>query len=160
MSKIVLLSCTKSKLDKPAPARDMYSPSPMFQKTKSYGEGLKPDKMFILSAKYGLLPMDKQIEPYDLTLKTMKADEKNQWGEMVKGQMGKVGLSPEKDNFIFLTGSEYMKPLEKFIPSENVEKPMEGKRMGERLSWLNSQVKKLQEFVKHIKNIIYEIVKK
>ena len=31
MAKIVLLSCTKSKLDKPAPAKDMYSPSPMFQ---------------------------------------------------------------------------------------------------------------------------------
>ena len=67
MAKIVLLSCTKSKLDKPCPAKDMYSPSPMFQKTKAYGEALKPDKMFILSAKYGLLPMDKQIEPYDLT---------------------------------------------------------------------------------------------
>jgi len=160
MSKIVLLSCTKSKMDKPCPAKDMYSPSPMFQKTKAYGEGLKPDKMFILSAKYGLLPMDKQIEPYDLTLKTMKADEKNQWGDMVKGQMSKAGLSPEKDKFVFLTGSEYMKPLEKFIPADNVEKPMEGKRMGERLSWLNSQVKKIQEFVKHIKNIIYEIVKK
>jgi len=101
MSKIVLLSCTKSKLDKPAPAKDMYSPSPMFQKTKAYGEGLKPDKMFILSAKYGLLPMDKQIEPYDLTLKTMKSDEKNQWGDMVKGQMSKAGLSPEKDKFVF-----------------------------------------------------------
>jgi hypothetical protein len=160
MSKIVLLSCTKSKMDKPCPAKDMYSPSPMFQKTKAYGEGLKPDKMFILSAKYGLLPMDKQIEPYDLTLKTMKSDEKNQWGDMVKGQMSKAGLSPEKDKFVFLTGLEYMKPLEKFIPADNVEKPMEGKRMGERLSWLNTQVKKLQEFVKHIKNMIYEIVKR
>jgi hypothetical protein len=90
----------------------------------------------------------------------MKSDEKNQWGDMVKGQMSKAGLSPEKDKFVFLTGSEYMKPLEKFIPADNVEKPMEGKRMGERLSWLNTQVKKLQEFVKHIKNMIYEIVKR
>jgi hypothetical protein len=160
MAKIVLLSCTKSKLDKPAPAKDMYSPSPMFQKTKEYGENLKPDKMFILSAKYGLLPMDKQIEPYDLTLKTMKKDEKDKWGETVKTQMSKAGVNPQSDKFIFLTGSEYMKPLESFIPSENIEKPMDGKRMGERLSWLNSQINKIQELFKHIKNLIYEIIKK
>jgi len=160
MAKIVLLSCTKSKLDKPCPAKDMYSPSPMFQKTKAYGEALKPDKMFILSAKYGLLPMDKQIEPYDLTLKNMKSDEKDKWGDMVKGQMGKIGVSPESDKFVFLTGSEYMKPLKKFIPDENTESPMDGKRMGERLSWLNKQVEKVQEFIKHIKKVIYEIVKR
>ena len=160
MANIVLLSCTKSKLDKPAPAKDMYSPSPMFQKTKAYGETLKPDKMFILSAKYGLLPMDKQIEPYDLTLKTMKKDEKDKWGAMVKQQMSKVGVNPQSDKFTFLTGSEYMKPLEEFIPEGNIEKPMEGKRMGERLSWLNSQVQKLKEFIQSIKNIIYGTISK
>lgn len=160
MAKIVLLSCTKSKLDKPAPAKDMYSPSPMFQKTKAYGETLKPDKMFILSAKYGLLPMDKQIEPYDLTLKTMKADEKSKWGDTVKQQMSQAGVNPQSDKFVFLTGSEYMKPLAEFIPEENVEKPMEGKRMGERLSWLNSQVQKLKEFIQNIKKTIYEIIGK
>jgi hypothetical protein len=132
----------------------------MFQKTKAYGEALKPDKMFILSAKYGLLPMDKQIEPYDLTLKTMKKDEKDKWGAMVKQQMSKVGVNPQSDKFTFLTGSEYMKPLEEFIPEGNIEKPMEGKRMGERLSWLNSQAQKLKEFIQHIKKTIYEIISK
>ena len=46
------------------------------------------------------------------------------------------------------------------IPDENIEKPMEGKRMGERLSWSNSQVQKLKEFINQIKNTIYEIIKK
>ena len=49
MAKIVLLSCTKSKLDKRSKAKDLYSASPMFKKTLEYGEGLNPDKMFILS---------------------------------------------------------------------------------------------------------------
>jgi hypothetical protein len=115
--------------------------------------------MFILSAKYGLLPMDKQIEPYDLTLKNMKKDEKEQWGETVKGQMSKMGVNPQSDKFVFLTGADYMKPLESFIPAENIEKPMEGKRMGERLSWLNSQAQKLKEIVKKIKKLIYEHLK-
>jgi flagellar biosynthesis GTPase FlhF len=48
----------------------------MFRKTLEYGKRLKPDKMFILSAKHHLVPLDQKLEPYDLTLKDMKADEK------------------------------------------------------------------------------------
>ena len=110
MARIVLLSYTKAKLDKPAPAQDLYSPSPMFQKTKAYGESLKPDKTFILSAKHHLTPMDKQLDPYDMTLKDMKKDEKTKWGETVISQMKEKGIDPQKDTFIFLAGSEYIKP--------------------------------------------------
>ena len=83
MAKIVLLSCTKSKLDKPAQAQELYSASPMFQKTLEYGKELKPDKMFILSAKHHLVPLTKVLEPYDKTLKEMPKDEKEKWGETV-----------------------------------------------------------------------------
>jgi hypothetical protein len=160
MSRIVLLSCTKSKLDKKSPAYQLYSPSPMFQKTMEYGKSLKPDKMFILSAKYHLVPMNKELEPYDLTLKTMKSDEKKTWGAEVIKQMKSSGINPSSDKFVFLTGAEYMKPLKEYIPEENIETPMDGKRMGERLSWLNSQIKKLNEIVKYIKSLIYEHIKR
>lgn len=156
MATIVLLSCTKSKLNKPSQAQDLYSASPMFQKTLEYGKSLKPDKMYILSAKHHLVPLTKVLAPYDKTLKEMPKDEKEAWGEKVQSQMKSAGINPEKDKFIFLTGSEYMKPLLKFIPEKNVEKPMEGRRMGERLQWLNSQIKKLHEIAKHIKKLVYE----
>jgi hypothetical protein len=32
--------------------------------------------------------------------------------------------------------------------------------MGERLSWLNGQIKKLNEIVKYIKSLIYEHIKR
>lgn len=156
MATIVLLSCTKSKLNKPSQAQDLYSASPMFQKTLEYGKSLKPDKIYILSAKHHLVPLTKVLAPYDKTLKEMPKDEKEAWGEKVQSQMKSAGINPEKDKFIFLTGSEYMKPLLKFIPEKNVEKPMEGRRMGERLQWLNSQIKKLHEIAKHIKKLVYE----
>jgi len=159
MARIVLLSCTKSKLDKPSQAQDLYSPSPMFQKTKAYGETLKPDKTFILSAKYHLTPMEKELEPYDMTLKDFNKDEKQKWGETVVSQMKEKGIDPQKDTFIFLAGSEYIKPLKDHIPEENIENPMEGKRMGERLSWLNSQIKTLKEMYIKLKKRIYEILK-
>jgi len=160
MAKIVLLSCTKSKLDKPAPAQELYSASPMFQKTLEYGKSLKPDKMFILSAKHHLVPLNKELAPYDKTLKDMPKDEKDAWGEETIKQMKSSGVSPEKDHFVFLTGSEYMKPLVKYIPEENIEKPMDGRRMGERLKWLNQQIKSLKEAIYKFKRIIYEVFKK
>ena len=160
MSSIVILSCTKSKLDKPSQAQDLYSASPMFKKTLEYGKSLKPDKMYILSAKHFLVPLNKVLVPYDKTLKEMPKDEKDAWGEKVISQMKSAGINLEKDKFIFLTGSEYMKPLLKYIPESNIEKPMDGRRMGERLQWLNSQIKKLQEVAKHIKKLVYEYFSK
>ena len=160
MAKVVLLSCTKSKTKHAAPAQELYSASPMFQKTLEYGKSLKPDKMFILSAKHHLVPLTKKLEPYDKTLKEMPKDEKEKWGKETVKQMKSHGINVDKDNFIFLTGSEYMKPLTKYIPEANIEKPMEGRRMGERLQWLNSQIKKLKEVVFKLKKIIYEVFQK
>lgn len=160
MAKIVLLSCTKSKLDHRAPAQELYSASPMFKKTLEYGKSLQPDKMFILSAKHHLVPLNKELEPYDKTLKEMPADEKEKWGDETVKQMKSHGLNLNKDKFIFLTGSEYMKPLTKYIPDSNIEKPMEGRRMGERLKWLNTQISKLNELFNKAKNMIYECLSK
>lgn len=160
MAKVVLLSCTKSKTKHAAPAQELYSASPMFQKTLEYGKSLKPDKMYILSAKHHLVPLTKTLEPYDKTLKEMPKAEKEQWGEETIKQMKSAGINPEKDQFVFLTGSEYMKPFTQYIPDSNIEKPMEGKRFGERLKWLNSQVQKLTEAFKRLKNLIYEALQK
>jgi hypothetical protein len=156
MAKIVILSCTKSKLDKPAPAQELYGASPMFRKTLEYGKSLQPDEMYILSAKHHLVPLNKELSPYDKTLKEMPKDEKEKWAEETIDQMKSKGLDLEKDNFIFLTGSEYMKPLKQYI--KNIEAPMEGKRLGERLGWLNSQIKKINEIFKRFKKLIYECI--
>ena len=156
MAKIVLLSCTKSKLSKPSPAQELYSASPMFKKTLEYGKSLDPDKMYILSAKHHLVPMTKVLAPYDKTLKEMKKDEKEKWAEETVKQMKSAGLNLDKDQFVFLTGSEYMKPLKPYI--KNIEAPMEGKRLGERLGWLNSQINKLKEALNRLKNMIYECI--
>jgi len=160
MSTVVLLSCTKSKTDYKAPAQELYSASPLFRGTLEYGKSLNPDYMFILSAKHYLVPLDKKLEPYDKTLKEMPADEKEKWGAITAKQMEQAGLDLNKDKFIFLTGSEYMKPLLKYIPQENISAPMKGLRLGERMQWLNAQIRKLVEIFKRVKNLIYECLTK
>lgn len=158
MAKVVLLSCTKSKLDHKAPAQELYSASPMFKKTLEYGKSLHPDKIYILSAKHFLVPLDKELAPYDKTLKEMPKDEKEKWGEITMQQMKKAGLNLDKDDFIFLTGSEYLKPFIGHI--KHIETPMKGLKLGQRLKWLNSQISKITEIFKRIKQSIYECLSK
>ena len=67
------------------------------------------------------------------------------------GQIKAAGIDPERDTFIFLAGTEYIKPLAKYIPEENIEEPMKGRRFGERLKWLNGQIEKIGEVIKKIK---------
>ena len=104
------------------------------------------------------VPMTKVLEPYDKTLKEMPKDDKKAWAEETIKQMKSHKLNLENDQFIFLTGGEYMKPFKEYIA--NIETPMEGKRMGERLQWLNSQIGKITETFKRIKQFIHECITK
>src|SRR5690349_9582189 len=82
MKKIVLISCVSKKRSYKSRARDLYI-SPLFKKNLQYALNLNPDQIFVLSAKYGLVALDVEIEPYDLTLNTMSAKEVKEWSERV-----------------------------------------------------------------------------
>jgi hypothetical protein len=140
---IVFLSCSKSKQDYKCQAQELYSASPMFTKTLEYGKKLNPDSMYILSAKHHLVEMEDELEPYDLTLKEFTSEEKQAWGGETYRQMVDKGMNGSKDKFIFLAGTEYINPLLEYIPEVNIEEPLEGKRFGERLSWLNANMRAL-----------------
>lgn len=75
---IVFLSCVKTKQDHRCRADEMYI-SPLFKLSLRYAQSLNPRKIFILSAKYGLLELNDIIDPYELTLNHM-------------GERGNVGL--------------------------------------------------------------------
>ena len=61
MKTIVLISCVSKKLAHAARARDIYV-SPLFRLNLAYAESLKPDAIYVLSAKHGLLALEDQIE--------------------------------------------------------------------------------------------------
>jgi hypothetical protein len=63
---IVLVSCVKSKLPYPAPARSLYT-SAWFRKARSIVEG-SGARWFVVSSLYGLVAPDAEIAPYDYTL--------------------------------------------------------------------------------------------
>jgi hypothetical protein len=80
--KIGLVSCSKSKLDRPAPARELYSPSTGFRGRRTFVER-SCDRWFILSAKHGVVDPDDVLEPYDQTLVGAPIATKREWAARV-----------------------------------------------------------------------------
>jgi cytoplasmic iron level regulating protein YaaA (DUF328/UPF0246 family) len=83
----------------------------LFIKSLAYAKKLKPDKIYILSSKYGLLNLDDVIEPYDVELKSMPASEVKKWATRVIQQLRNVS-NLENDQFTILAGKAYRKYLE------------------------------------------------
>ena len=137
MKKIVLISCGKEKLGQRAEASKMYTGG-LFTKSLKYAEKkLNPNKLFILSAKYGLLKPYEMIEPYDITLNNMRVAEKRLWADKVLQQL-RTQTNLNGDYFVFLAGKNYRDLLISHIMHYCV--PMEGLPIGKQLAWLNRQV--------------------
>ena len=100
--RIALISCVAKKRDVPSTAKAMYV-SPLFKGAYRYAKKIKADRIFILSAKYGLLEEDDSIEPYNETLNTKPVAEVKMWAERVLTLLSeKTDL--QKDEFVFLAG--------------------------------------------------------
>ncbi|MDP2672743.1 MAG: hypothetical protein Q8O84_02940, partial [Nanoarchaeota archaeon] len=118
-------------------AQDLYV-SPLFKKNLQYAKSLNPDKILILSAKYGLLKLNEEIEPYNKTLNKMPSLEIKEWAESVLKQLQKVS-DLDKDEFVFLAGNNYRKFLLPHI--KNYKIPLLGLSIGKQLKWLTERIK-------------------
>jgi cytoplasmic iron level regulating protein YaaA (DUF328/UPF0246 family) len=100
----------------------------------NYALKLAPDAIFILSAKYGLVGLDDEIEPYDLTLNTMSASEIKRRADNVLRQLSdKADL--QNDHFVFLAGAKYRKYLIHHLI--HIEIPFQGLTIGKQLQKLS-----------------------
>jgi len=102
-----LIGCVGLKLPHKAKAKELYL-SDLFKKSLAYC--LKNyEKNFILSALYGVVDLEEEIEPYDLTLNTMPKQLIYVWSEKVFGQLNKI--LKDGDNVYFHCGENYSKFL-------------------------------------------------
>lgn len=132
IKRIVLISCVSQKLPYRAKAKDLYI-STLFKLNLKYAHALGADSIYILSAKYGLLSLNQEIEPYEKTLNNMRATEIKDWASKVLRQL-KAIVSLDETEFLFLAGDKYRKYLLPHI--KNVRIPLEGLRIGEQLKRL------------------------
>lgn len=136
MKRIVLISCVKTKLDHPAKAEHLYI-SDLFTKNLAYAKKLKPDHIFILSAKYGLLRLNDKIAPYEKTLNQMPVHERRAWSDSVISELRKYA-DLEQDEFIILAGEKYREFLIPHIKKYKI--PFQGLSFGNQLKALNKLI--------------------
>lgn len=135
MAEIFLIACAAKKKSSPARAALLYD-SALFSKSLAYARSQSPDKIFILSAKFGLLHLDREIPPYEMTLNKMGVGARRDWAEKVIGQLGsQTDLS--QDEFTFLAGQKYREFLMPHM--RHTQTPLAGRRIGEQLQWLGNQ---------------------
>ncbi len=78
---LVLIGCVKEKLQGRHSAEELYT-SPLFRGRKARAEELQCP-WFILSAKYGLLSPNQEVDTYDLELKNLTVAERQVWSGRV-----------------------------------------------------------------------------
>ena len=136
MKSIGLVSCTSRKKSTSCKASEMYSASQLFRKAYRYCRK-NYSQVAILSAKYGFLFPDDEIEPYNLTLNNMNAEEVKNWSERVIKQMRKRLDLNNIDTVFFHAGNNYRKYLIPRLEALGVEceVPLANMRIGEQLKW-------------------------
>ena len=141
--RIALISCSKEKKNYPCPAHELYSASNLFSLSYKYAKKYA-DKIYILSAKYGLVAEECILKPYNQTLNEMGRQQQLSWANSVLRALQKE-CDIESDSFILLAGNTYCRDLVPHLPNHSL--PLAGLRMGERMAYLK---KLLNDSTEHI----------
>ena len=130
ITKIVsLISCVKTKRKGICEAKDMYI-SPLFRYMYRYAKK-RSNKIYILSAKYGVLEENTIIRNYNKTLNAATEQEKKEWSKNVMQILAnKEDFATTK--FILLGGNNYFK----YLTFPIAVNPLKGLSLGYRLKYL------------------------
>lgn len=139
--RIALIACSKSKVDYETKAEDMYVGN-LFRLSLAYAKALQMDKLYILSAKYGLLNIDTVIEPYDECLWNKNKSEREVWSEKVIEQL-KLETDISNDHFYIFAGTPYRESLLNSLANATI--PLEGLMQGQQLQYLKKQLRESEE---------------
>jgi hypothetical protein len=129
---VVIISCGAKKLERAAPARDLYI-GPYFRAILGYALTIAPaENIFVLSAKYGLVRLQDRLKPYDLKIGAAGGVDIR----TVRRQAKRLGITTQK--VIALGGSRYVGLIRELWPS--AEAQLEGKGgLFQQIAWLRNQ---------------------
>jgi len=133
--KVVLIQCVKKKKPYRCKVKDLYD-STWFHYAWCYAQSQKPDKIFILSAKYGLVDPEMEIEPYEETLNDKPNSEICTWASNLLDSL-RQRTDVTKDTFVILAGEKYRRNLDDHLDKCTI--PMKGLKIGQQLKWLKAR---------------------
>lgn len=140
---LVIIPCGNKKSDSPQRAEDLYIGG-YFKACLRFAKAVTtPDRIRILSAKYGLLELDRIIAPYNLHMIAKSRITK----EEIEKQAIEQGLQDES-NVIIAAGSEYAKvALQVWTDARWILKGVGG--IGKQIQFLKIQTEKVKNVSKH-----------
>ena len=107
---LALISCTKKKADRRCSARELYSASPFFRKALSVAEAVS-DKVYVLSAKHGLVDLSERLSPYEKTLSGAPRKIQKDWAEKVYASLKRSRPYREAGTILWFAGMDYRRYL-------------------------------------------------
>ena len=132
----IFLACCSKKLNCAGEAQKVYC-SDLFKKSLEYAKSIPNAKIYILSAKYGLLELTDIISPYNITLNKMSNSQIEIWANKVLESMKTKNVN-FCEKTIFLCGENYRKHLLKYF--SNYEIPLQGLGIGKQLAWYKNKL--------------------
>ena len=148
--RVGLIGCSASKLDRSAPARELYT-GELFKVSVAWLEHFHVPEWGILSAKHGLVMPEQVIEPYDVCLARLPAEERKAWAKRTGEQIGKR-WGKYSTIFIVIAGAEYREALDRFPYAEDVighwgrMRRLRGKRQAMGIGILKQCLKQFRAF--------------
>lgn len=133
---IALISCGKAKLDHAAPAREMYTGN-LFRAALADCES-RGLRVFILSAKHGLVGPDDVLEPYDLKLTDLPLKARLDWAQMIGRRLSEIlqWAIPAMEIHAGAVYASYVAhSLEQLGDVPSITNPCQGMQIGERLHY-------------------------
>jgi hypothetical protein len=134
----ILLGCVKSKLDRPAAAKELYS-SPLWTRRRAYAEASGLPWM-ILSAKHELVYPERRLEPYNLALGDLPAQKRREWGERVVTALQERFAPLKGKVFEVHAGAPYRDAIADPLTraGASITNPLDGLPVGRQLHWYDA----------------------
>ncbi len=150
---IALISCSAIKLDRAAPARELYT-SALFRMALAFAEK-RCSHVYVLSALHALVPLDEQLKPYNFKLTQLSKRERESWaGRTLAGITSRHSIDTD---VMMLAGADYVKPLALAMRTMHgyrdgawrgwqgaITEPLAGMQIGQRLSFLSLNTKEIR----------------
>ncbi|WP_249347139.1 DGQHR domain-containing protein DpdB [Corallococcus exiguus] len=132
---VALVGCGKAKLKHRAPARDLYTGN-LFRAHLAEAEATTSHG-YVVSALYGLLPLDEEVAPYDVTLLGMAHEKRAAWGRQVVDALARLYPAGAVELLVY-AGRTYVDPLQDALAAAPREEwtlvePLKGATQGARL---------------------------
>ncbi|WP_244982189.1 DGQHR domain-containing protein DpdB [Corallococcus exercitus] len=132
---VALVGCGKAKLKHRAPAHGLYTGN-LFRAHLAEAEATTPH-VYVVSALHGLLPLDEEVEPYDVTLRGMRREERAAWGRQVVEALARRYPANAVELLVY-AGRMYSEPLRDALAAGQLEwwtlvEPLRGATQGARL---------------------------